>query len=381
MDREVFEELAFPLALLYEQFGLGLQDIIIQHLLKDDNIDDVREWYESRRAENQNIRDEGIDLLLYLFESADSELQNVVSQSIRESDKLINPIIDQIVGSNQTGTTERLAVNNTLVINDKYYNRLSQTLNTTNATMLDNAENEYRQLLRTVLDDVNNNRLTKNDALKQAIELFSQQGMPAFTDVLGREWTPEAYLNMVIRTETSNAYRESIFAKMEDTLDTELFYISAHRGARPLCEPYQGILCSYNNTRGVAEDINGEKILYIPLNDTSYGELAGIFGINCGHYPIPFIRGISSKMQELSVEEKQNNERHYQESQQQRYIERMIRKWKASEALLTNAGLTEESKNAIDYVKYYQQQMRDFIKETGRTRRPEREQVLSIIKN
>lgn len=374
MDREVFEELAFPLALLYEQFGLGLQDIVIQHLLKDDNIDDVREWYESRRAENQNIRDEGIDLLLYLFESADSELQNVVSQSIRESDKLIEPLA-RTLGIEQE---PRLSVNNTLVINDKYYNRLSETLNTTNATMLDNAGNEYRQLLRTVLDDVNNNRLTKNDALKQAIELFSRQGMPAFTDVLGREWTPEAYLNMVIRTETSNAYRESIFAKMEDTLDTELFYISAHRGARPLCEPYQGILCSYNNELGVAEDIDGNSITYIPLTNTSYGEPAGIFGINCGHYPIPFIRGISSKMQELSIEEKKNNERHYQESQQQRYIERMIRKWKASEALLTNASLTEEAKNARDHVKYYQQQMRGFIKETGRTRRPEREQVLSV---
>lgn len=279
MNREVFDELSFPLALLFEQFGLGLQQIIIEHLQRNQDIENAEKWYRDRIRDSASIYDEGIELLNYVYRGADEQLRTLISETLNEADKTTANINNPAVADN--ATTERVAINHQLQINEKYYNRISDTLNTTNATMLDSAtgrDSEYRRLLRDVLNDLNNNQLTKQNALVRAIESFSKQGMPAFYDSLGREWSPEAYLRMVVFTESSNAYRESIFAKMEDTLETDLFYISAHRGARPLCEPYQGILCSYSNQRGVVEDINNEKILYIPLTDTSYGEPAGIFG-------------------------------------------------------------------------------------------------------
>lgn len=80
-------------------------------------------------------------------------------------------------------------------------------------------------------------------------------------------------------------------------------------------------------------------------------------------------------MQELSEEEKRNNDKNYQESQQQRYIERMIRKWKSSEYLLQTAGL--DATASSDKVKEWQARMRKFIRDTGRTRRNDREQIFS----
>jgi hypothetical protein len=61
----------------------------------------------------------------------------------------------------------------------------------------------------------------------------------------------------------------------------------------------------------------------------------------------------------------------YQERQQQRYLERGIRQWKRRQA----AAITDRAKQiADDKVVEWDQRMTDFIEETGRRRKKEREQ-------
>lgn len=72
------------------------------------------------------------------------------------------------------------------------------------------------------------------------------------------------------------------------------------------------------------------------------------------------------------INEKENA-RIYAESQQQRYLEREIRKWKREADVLTTAGLDasfEKSK-----VREKQANMRSFINQTGRMRDYSKEQI------
>lgn len=211
---------------------------------------------------------------------------------------------------------------------------------------------------------------TRQNAVRRAIKRISDEGLTGFIDRAGRSWTPEAYVNMVTRTTVHNTAIQATRARMED-YNTQVFQVSSHAGARPLCYPYQGKFYSWDNTAGEIELGNGSVVRYEPLNSTSYGEPAGLFGINCGHYPIPVIPGVTIPHGADAIQPKEENDRLYAESQEQRELERKIR---AAKRVVTMAGdtATKEDKAAV---KEAQAEMREFIERTGRTRRYDREQI------
>lgn len=211
---------------------------------------------------------------------------------------------------------------------------------------------------------------TRVQAVHRAIRRISDEGLTGFVDRAGRSWTPEAYVNMVTRTTVHNTAIQATRARMED-YNTQVFQVSSHAGARPLCYPYQGKFYSWDNTAGEIELGNGQRVRYEPLSSTSYGQAAGLFGINCGHYPIPVIPGVSIPHGADAIQPKEENDRLYAESQEQRELERKIR---AAKRVVTMAGdtATKEDKEAV---KEAQAEMREFIERTGRTRRYDREQI------
>lgn len=212
---------------------------------------------------------------------------------------------------------------------------------------------------------------TRRTAVNRAIKRISDEGLTGFIDRAGRSWTPEAYVNMVTRTTVHNTAIQAARARMED-YNTQVFQVSSHAGARPLCYPYQGKFYSWDNTAGEIELGNGQRVRYEPLSSTSYGQAAGLFGINCGHYPIPVIPGVSIPHGADAIQPKEENDRLYAESQEQRELERKIR---AAKRVVTMAGdtATKEDKAAV---KEAQAEMREFIERTGRTRRYDREQIV-----
>lgn len=211
---------------------------------------------------------------------------------------------------------------------------------------------------------------TRKTAVRRAIKRISDEGLTGFVDRAGRSWTPEAYVNMVTRTTVHNTAIQATKAFMQD-YNTEVFQVSSHAGARPLCYPYQGKFYSWNNTAGEIELGNGQRVSYEPLNVTSYGEPAGLFGINCGHYPIPVIPGVTIPHGADNIQPEEENAKAYAESQEQRALERKIREAKRVVEMAGDTA-TKEDKAAV---KEAQAEMREFIARTGRTRRYDREQI------
>lgn len=91
--------------------------------------------------------------------------------------------------------------------------------------------------------------------------------------------------------------------------------------------------------------------------------------INCGHSPIPIIPGVSIPHAQDFVQPEAENNKQYAESQEQRRLERDIREKKRV------IEMGDDSQEAKDAVKQSQQKMRNFIDETGRTRRYDREKL------
>lgn len=214
---------------------------------------------------------------------------------------------------------------------------------------------------------------TRRQALQKAISQMADKGIYGFVDRAGRHWSPEAYMNMDIRTTVHNAAIQSIRVRQED-YGSDIFQVSSHAGARPLCYPYQGKFYSWGSGSGTFTDGAGVQHAYAPLDSTSYGQAAGLFGINCGHYPMPQIPNVTFP-QDKKIEGKAENDRLYQESQEQRALERRIRDAKRKQAAFQAAGLPESADQQRTLVRQRQAAMREFIAKTGRARRYDRESI------
>ena len=281
--------------------------------------------------------------------------------------------------------TPPLADSTVQVLQD-YADQAAEKLNMVNTTMLQSSIQQYQKAVQmTVFDEekaaatqrilneetgeVIMGTETHNRAVEKAIRRIGEEGLTGFYDRIGRSWTPEAYVNMVMRTTVHNTSIQATKTRMED-YGTDVFQISSHAGARPRCYPYQGWFCSWSNQSGEVLLGDGRTVRYRPLSDTSYGEAAGIFGVNCGHYPIPIIPGYTTPHGEDNIQPKELNDKIYAESQQQRSLERQIR---AAKRVVAMGDTSPEAKRKI---KDKQAEMRKFIAETGRTRRYDREKII-----
>ena len=128
-----------------------------------------------------------------------------------------------------------------------------------------------------------------------------------------------------------------------------------------------------DRSREVKDD-EGNTVHVYAQSETTYGEPAGLFGINCGHYPIPFIPGFSRIRPPEQTEEQ--NAKEYAESQKQRELERKLRYEKRDLNVLKAQGATEEEIKAQRVrVNNARTELNDFCDETGRARRTNREQT------
>lgn len=217
---------------------------------------------------------------------------------------------------------------------------------------------------------------TRLQALRRAISEMADNGIYGFVDRAGRHWSPEAYINMDIRTTVHNAAIQSVRNRQQD-YGSNIFQVSTHPGARPLCYPYQGKFLTWNSEGGTFTDGDGNRHSYKPISSTSYGQAAGLFGINCGHYPMPQIPGVTIP-QDKQRQDKEANDKEYQESQQQRALERSIREAKRKQAAFKVAGLDDAAADMAQTIKDRQAAMREFIDKTGRTRRYDRESIKGV---
>ena len=120
-------------------------------------------------------------------------------------------------------------------------------------------------------------------------------------------------------------------------------------------------------------DDEGNKVHVYMQSETSYGEAAGLFGINCGHFPIPIIPGVTIPHGADNIQPKEENDREYKESQEQRALEREIREAKRNVEMLGDAATKEDKQK----VRELQAKMREFMDRTGRARRYDRESIVT----
>lgn len=240
------------------------------------------------------------------------------------------------------------------------------SLDLTNSTMLDKSNELYQDILNRAVADVITGSQTPYQSMVRAIRGAGDKGLTGFVAKNGAQWSSEAYVSMVIRATRKNTVNTVTEARY-DEYGIDLVEISSHAGSRPSHIEYQGKV--YSRT--------GETKGYPLLSDTSYGAIDGIVtGINCMHQMYAYLPGRGNK-KKFQPYNKKESEQKYAESQKQRQLERNIRAAKKELSMLESMKAKPEDIQAAKYkIRDRQAKMREFIDDSGRTRRYQREQIV-----
>lgn len=239
-------------------------------------------------------------------------------------------------------------------------------MNMVNTNMLTFSEQAYIDILTKASTDVLTGNSTLYQSLIKVAGEWAETGIPAIIDKAGKEWSTEAYISMVLRATQKNVVNEMQEGRMDD-YDIDLVEFSSHTGSRPSHVEFQGKVYSRS----------GKSKKYPARSTTTYGIGADgmITGIACGHQEYAYVEGISTKRYEPY--NKKESEEVYKESQKQRYLEREIRRAKKEKTMLEAMKANEEDLRELDKrIRQKQAKMREFIDQTGRTRRRQKEQIV-----
>lgn len=216
---------------------------------------------------------------------------------------------------------------------------------------IESGRSEYREA----------NEFTRRQMSQEILNRFSDRGITGMIDTSGRRWKLDTYAEMTARTQTANAARQAAMNRQQQ-YGLDLVRISSHSPCSTLCYPWQGKVYS----------ITGKSRKYPPLQEAILG---GLFHSNCKHSSSAYIPGVSEPLENPGrfSGDKQANRRAYKIEQEQRYNERMIRKWKHRLAV---AIVDEERGKAKAKIRAYQARNRELVQEHNYLRRKyERESV------
>ena len=352
------------------------------------------EYQANMLAQMGQVNRETVRIIRNGLDGADEALKGTLEQAIIDSVRKAQPELLEAVkkGVLSPATTPIVSPSQARAF-QLYYNQAANKLNLVNTVMLESTKSAYQQCVSDVVSEISladsMNRVQTaidtaagetvtgvsswNQALKHATDRMKENGIVGFIDHAGRRWSAESYAAMDIRTTVANTARAAVW-ETNQNFGNDLYQVSFHNGARPLCYQWQSKVISSTDTARTVVDLDGNEVQVYAQSETSYGEAAGLFGINCKHYPTPFIPGVSIIRE--GAQDEEENEKTYQESQQQRGLERKIREEKRDLMMLKEQGAPDEQiKAQREKVRQTSTQIDEFCDATGRTRRRNREGV------
>ena len=230
-------------------------------------------------------------------------------------------------------------------------------IDNTSFVILRNIDDSYREVISAVSSGVLIGTETPQQAVQRALNLLADKGITGFVDKIGRKWELSSYVEMATRTATARSALQGHIDRQVD-LGEDLMMISSIGTTCPICVNWQGKIIS----------ITGKTPGYPTLESAKQ---AGVFHPNCKHTIMAYAPEITDSAPPPVIDKEKAVEV-YNQTQEQRYNERQIRRWKRREAVAMGPA---EIKDAQSKIRYWQAVQREHIEETGLRRNYWREQA------
>ena len=209
-------------------------------------------------------------------------------------------------------------------INAELKNLTNSTARMATNTMLRTFDNAYMK--------VSSGAYSLNQAVDQAIKELIDTGIGQVTYRSGTKRNIDTAVRVAVRTGVNQNALKCEEQVLEST-GHNLVVVSAHMGARPSHAEWQGKIYWRDHPEGDYENFE---------EATGYGTGAGLGGWNCRHQFFAYYPEMGNPYEDVDTK---GNQEVYELTQQQRYNERMIRKWKRRKEVYGKAGLDTTLEN------------------------------------
>ena len=246
----------------------------------------------------------------------------------------------------------------------------SGTLQNLTRTTANTATQQFERALDRAWLQISSGAFSYQSAIRTAIKSMAFTGMQSIQYPTGHTDTLEVAVRRAVLTGVGKTTGEICLAHAEE-MGCDLMEITAHPGARPSHMVWQGKIVSLSGQKG-----------YLSKSDIGYGTGDGFKGWNCRHDWFPFFEGLSEstypreKLREYENQTVTYNGKtlsYYDATQQQRYIERQIRRWKREYQMMDAAG--QDTTQASLKLAQWRVAEKDFCRQTGLDRDGFRSQV------
>lgn len=286
---------------------------------------------------------------------AHEEMRRTVDRAASRREKLLSDVMDRayLTGNQkfrndmlsilgQTAHTSPNSMKAGYILAD-----LNNSLNSAERRILRQFDDKYADIIGAVSSKMSTGVTTTRQAVGEALTEFADEGIDCFIDRGGHRWTLENYAEMAVLT----AIERSTISGYVDTMEEygyDLAIIDGHAGACPICEAWEGVIVS----------VSGNNPDYPSLDEA---ESAGCFHPRCLHGITTYYPDISrapaggfrDEPREIEGEAPE-----YTARSKQRYMERMIRKYK-DRAIV--AQTPQQKMQAVNKVRQWEDALDDLI--------------------
>ncbi|MFL1904770.1 phage minor capsid protein [Streptomyces tauricus] len=248
--------------------------------------------------------------------------------------------------------------------------------------VIDDTGPVYLRMLRTTMDayrDVVSKAAaapllgaqTRRQAAQSALDQFANRGITGFIDSRGHGWELRSYVEMAMRSAVGRAAVEAHSDRL-GAAGIDLVLVSEAPEECELCRPWERKILSRTGAPGKRElqvehaTEDGQSVSVKVSGSLAEARRAGLMHPNCRHTVSAYLPGATR------IPKAQPSRGTYEQSQQQRYLERQVRKWKRRAA----AALDDDARRKANVsVRTYQARIRELTAGTGLPRKPHREQL------
>ena len=380
INQAILDEATDKVLTVYNRFSDKLNEKIVKKLVYTNTSQNFQYWYAHQVQESERMMNELIGEVAQHRMVSESVVREAFEQAGQASYDLDMEVF-RLAGLDPVALSMNPTVRSILSANVAKTNGLLGNLSMTTAVSTQ----------RTFLESVN--------SAVMAVEVGDQSYTSAIVDAI--KITVDAGTRVLYPSGHSDqldvATRRAVLTSLGQTtgemtlglagqLGTDLVEVTAHVGARPSHQIWQGGIYS----------ISGTSKRYKGLEEaTGYGTGEGLLGWNCRHTFFPYFDGLSTPIyDELRKDEYESRTvsfngttySYYEATQIQRSLERKIRNEKRKAGALDVAGdealdpdlireIDVESSVVYSKVQESEAQLTRFLDQTGLLRHTEREQA------
>lgn len=356
--------LADELTEIYSQLESEILQDMARRIARLGKITDATKWQAQMLIELGGLKKTINKILAKYDKIIAQQVKDTVTVALEASIKNDNRIFKEATGR----TVSTPNAQQMLSTIQKCHSDLARLTLTTAAT----TQTEFVQQANRVYMNVQSGAFDYDSSMRSAADELAKRGITAVQYENGRPVTRtiESAVRMNILTSVNQTAANQTMNNCE-ALECDLVETSAHIGARPEHEEWQGQIFSRSGTN--------KK--YRPFSVCGLGSVTGICGINCKHSFYPYFEGMENhytekeldKMADEKVSFNNKDMTRYEGEQYLRGIERNIRRYKRQALTQEAAGV--DNTRARRKIGEWQAAARDFTKQTGIARDSAREYV------